>query len=64
MENANAPIMNREQFDKFIEGDVVNFMVAHNLSKIVVEDGTGRKGNVKVNKNGEYIVLTTHKNVM
>jgi hypothetical protein len=28
-------------------------MVAHSLQKITIEDGTGRKGVVKVNRDGE-----------
>lgn len=62
--NTNSAIMTKEQFDAFVKSTCVNFIVGHNLEKITVEDGTGRKGQVKINKNGEYIVQITSKEVL
>ena len=62
--NQNAPIMTKEQFDSFVKSTCTGFMAAHNLEKIIVEDGTGRKGQVKINKNGEYVVQITSKEVI
>jgi hypothetical protein len=56
--------MTKDNFDAFVKSDVVNFMVAHSLQKITIEDGTGRKGVVKVNKDGEYVVQVTSKEVL
>ena len=60
----NTPIMTKEQFDSFVKSTCTGFMASHNLEKITVEDGTGRKGQVKINKNGEYIVQITSKEVL
>lgn len=63
-QSQNATIMNKEEFDSFVKSYIVAFMTEHNLEKITVEDGTGRKGQVKINKNGEYVVQITSKEVL
>lgn len=60
----NTPIMTKEQFDSFVKSSCISFLTSHNLEKIVVEDGTGRRGQVKINKNGEYVVQITSKEVL
>ena len=60
----NVMEMTKDNFDAFVKSDVVNFMVAHSLQKMTIEDGTGRKGVVKVNKDGEYVVQVTSKEVL
>lgn len=62
--STNTALMTKEQFDAFVKSTCVNFIVGNNLEKITVEDGTGRKGQVKINKNGEYIVQITSKEVL
>ena len=59
-----SPIMKQDVWDKFAKGDLMNFMALHNLQKIVVEDGAGKKASIKINKNGEYQVQVTFYEVM
>ena len=60
----NTAVMTQRQFDSFVKSTVAAFLGAHNLEKITVEDGMGRKGTIKINKNGEYIVQVTSKEVI
>ena len=60
----NTATMTQFQFDSFVKSTVVAFLGSHNLDKITVEDGTGRKGVVKINKNGEYVVQVTSKEIL
>lgn len=60
----NTAIMDQKQFNSFVKSSVTAFMGSHNLEKITVEDGTGRKATVKINKNGEYVVQITSKEVI
>ena len=60
----NATIMTQQEFDSFVKSSVTAYLGAHNLEKITVEDGQGRKGVVKINKNGEYVVQVTTKEIL
>jgi len=64
MEITNTAVMSQEEFSSFVKSTVTAFLGSHNLEKITVEDGMGRKGVIKVNKNGEYVVQITSKEVL
>lgn len=49
----------REEWYKFVNSDVVNFLAANGLDKITVDDGCGQKATIKINKNGEYKIQIT-----
>jgi hypothetical protein len=49
----------KEEWYKFINSDVINFLVANNLDKITVDDGCGQKAVIRINKNGEYKIQIT-----
>lgn len=52
------------EWEVFVKGELINFLTANNIEKITVEDGSGKKGRVNRNKNGEYIVNITSKETM
>jgi len=39
----------QQQWSQFVDGDLLNFMEANGLEKIVVEDGSGKKAVLKKN---------------
>lgn len=49
----------KEEWYKFINSEVVNFLAANNLDKIIVDDGYGQKATIRINKNGEYKIQIT-----
>jgi hypothetical protein len=49
-------IMNNTQWEAFAKGELVNFLVAHHLQKISVDDGAQKKASVKINSKGEVLV--------
>lgn len=66
MQNVNVTVnpnlmgkKTKEEWHKFINSDVLNFLVANNLDKITVDDGCGQKATIRINKNGEYKVQIT-----
>jgi len=57
--NLKGNKMTKDEFYKFVHSDVVNFLAANNLDKIVIDDGCGQKASIRINKNGEYKVQIT-----
>ncbi|MFW6007658.1 MAG: hypothetical protein ACOCP8_00215 [archaeon] len=57
--NTEVKVMTKEEWEKFIKADVMNFMAANNLEKIQVCDGAGKKGDIKRNNNGEFKLKIT-----
>ena len=62
--STNAAIMTQMQFSSFVKSHIAALIGAYNLSKITVDTGTGNKGVVKVNKNGELEINVSFKEVM
>lgn len=58
-ENELPTIKNKESWEGFIKGDVLNFLINHNLQAITVDDGAGKKGIIKVTSTGDYKVQIT-----
>lgn len=58
-DNVQSNKMTKEEFYKFVHSDVVNFLAANNLDKIIIDDGFGQKASIRINKNGEYKVQIT-----
>jgi len=57
MDDSN--IMSKEQWDNFVKGDVLVFLAKHNLQKIMIDDGAGKRGVIRINNNGEHKVQIT-----
>lgn len=57
--NAQVGKKSKEEWYKFVNSDVVNFLANNCLDKITVDDGCGQKATIKINKNGEYKVQIT-----
>lgn len=53
MEN-NTLLKNKEEWEKFTHADVMNFMAVHNLQKIIVDDGSGKKATIRRGAQGEF----------
>jgi hypothetical protein len=51
-------------WEAFIKQDILNFMVAHNLQAITVDDGAGKKGVIKRTSKGEYSVQITSNEIL
>ena len=60
----NNGIMTNLQWENFAKGDLINFLVGHQLLKVAVDDGAGKKATVKINSKGEYNVSYTTNEVM
>ncbi|MEG6586244.1 hypothetical protein [Dendrosporobacter sp. 1207_IL3150] len=52
-------LKNKENWEGFIKGDVLNFLIGHNLQAITVDDGAGKKGIIKRTASGDYKVQIT-----
>ncbi|HWR08849.1 hypothetical protein [Sporomusa sp.] len=46
-------------WEAFIKQDVLNFLMAHSLQSITVDDGAGKKGVIKRTAKGELSVQIT-----
>lgn len=51
-------------WEAFIKQDVLNFLLAHNLQAITVDDGAGRKAVVKRTSKGDYSVQITSNEIL
>ena len=51
----------KDNWDAFIEGDVVNFFDLHGLEKLTLEDGHGRKAKLSRQKNDEISIETSNR---
>jgi hypothetical protein len=60
----NDGVMTNIQWETFAKGDLINFLIGHNLQKVTVDDGAGKKATVKIKSNGEYAVSYTSSEVM
>ncbi len=49
----------KENWEGFVKGDVLNFLIGHNLQAITVDDGAGKKGVIKRTASGDYKVQIT-----
>lgn len=56
---ADSELKNKENWEGFIKGDVLNFLIGHNLQAITVDDGAGKKGIIKRTASGDYKVQIT-----
>lgn len=52
-------VMSNEEWGTFVKGDALNFMIKYNLQKLVIDDGSGRKGVVRRASDGSYKTSTT-----
>lgn len=59
-----STIMSNAGWEQFAKGDLMNFLVLHNLQKVSVDDGAGKKASVKINSKGEYNISYTSSEVM
>lgn len=57
-------IKTKESWEGFIKGEVLNFLIGHNLQSITVDDGAGKKGVIKRTANGDYKVQITSNEMM
>lgn len=64
MENELAVLKTKENWEGFVKGDVLNFLIAHNLQTITVDDGAGKKGIIKRTSSGDYKVQITSNEVL
>lgn len=64
MENELAVLKTKENWEGFVKGDVLNFLIAHNLQNITVDDGAGKKGIIKRTASGDYKVQITSNEVL
>lgn len=64
MAQAQTNIMSKEQWDTFVKGTVLNFLVQHNLNKVTIDDGAGKKGVIKLASTGEYKIQITSNETM
>lgn len=49
----------KENWEGFVKTQVLDFLMAHNLQAITVDDGAGKKGVIKRTANGDYKVQIT-----
>jgi hypothetical protein len=65
MSNTVAKVVkSKDQWEAFVKGDVLNFLIANDIEKIQVDDGCGRKGVIKRNAQGDYITVITSKETL
>ncbi|QDR82359.1 hypothetical protein SPTER_37840 [Sporomusa termitida] len=57
--NQNDANTQKLNWEAFIKQDVLNFLMAHNLQAITVDDGAGKKGVIKRSAKGELAVQIT-----
>lgn len=55
----NDAATQKTNWEAFIKQDVLNFLMAHNLQAITVDDGAGKKGVIKRTSKGELAVQIT-----
>lgn len=57
-------LMTNAEWENFVKGDVVNFLLSHDLQSIQVSDGNGKKGKVTVTGKGEHKISITLNEMM
>ena len=56
---ADATVLTKENWESFVKGAVLSFLMEHNLQSITVDDGAGKKGIIKKNSSGDFKVQIT-----
>jgi len=51
-------------WEAFVKQDALNFMMAHNLQAITVDDGGGKKGVIKRTSKGDFSVQITSNEIL
>lgn len=64
MAQDQSNIKTKEQWDTFVKGEVLNFLVGHDLQKVTIDDGAGKKGVIKRAATGEYKIQITSNETM
>lgn len=64
MEDKQPNAKVKENWEAFIKGDVLNFLIGYDLQAVTIEDGAGRKGVIKRNANGDYKVQITSNEIL
>jgi hypothetical protein len=57
-------IMTNEQWEKFVNGELVAFCTNKGIEKISVNDGCGKTGSIARTKNGEFKVSVGYTNTI
>ena len=57
-------VMTNAEWENFVKGTIVNFLMTNKLQKIVIEDGSGKKGIVKLDSKGQYKIQITSNETM
>ncbi len=60
----NEASAKKMSWEAFVKQDVLNFLLAHDLQAITVDDGAGKKAAIKRNTKGEYIVQITSNEIL
>lgn len=60
----DTTIKNKKSWEEFVKGDVLNFLIGHNLQGITVDDGTGKKASIKITSSGDYKVQITSNEIL
>ena len=55
----DTTILTKENWESFVKGAVLSFLIEHNLQSITVDDGAGKKGIIKKNSSGDFKVQIT-----
>lgn len=54
----------RKNWVSFVENDVVNFLLLHDIEKMTIDDGAGDKAKLTRRKDGSVYVECTSSNVL
>lgn len=49
-----------EEWESFVKSELLIFMEQHQLEKMAIDDGDGRKARLSKNKNGEWVSNITY----
>ncbi|CQR73848.1 hypothetical protein SpAn4DRAFT_0310 [Sporomusa ovata] len=60
-EQANSK---KVSWEAFVKQDALNFMMAHNLQAITIDDGGGKKGVIKRTSKGDFSVQITSNEIL
>lgn len=55
---------NNGEWENFVKGKLIVFMEENGLERVNVDDGSGRKGRISKNKNGEFKIQITFNETM
>ena len=61
---SDKPARNRKNWVAFVESDIVNFLVANELDKMTIDDGSGNKAKIARRKDGSVFVECTSSNIL